>query len=443
MSSIQPPPLDSLEKNLPTSISEPFNNAQKSESLTPQDLIGRMAMMTIGLVTVIFMYKLLSRGASTPLMNRVISKGLHLKESCYQAAQNFYFTVKIHQEIDIWIKILGHIHSKKNLQQSLIAESLAYHKVRKAHAPVEPAAVKLIEELFVQHIQDKSILELGSNILDSSGDSYLARLLPHDYLPKLKYSDCNPEIVHHYMKGKTGKEYLQLDATCLSKTLAAASESNIVAINVFDTIARNKLDDVVKETHTVLRNGGKLVVLCDMPFNQSPLFEKYSTKDNFVMPYREGNNLGVTIVSKKALIQNAQKLDQPFVQFIQKLVEMPPSETTEFLFLILKHKLSLIKILESICEPKDYVRIDHKQSYIDDLTDAFKSHGGFDIQLNDYKESEVYTWGTVKKHPHINVVGSDLRMPEDIYGGINPTLEENKLLIKTVFHVLIAKKQPQ
>lgn len=436
----------SLSKN--SSITEALEESSDSEPSISSNLINQVAIMVIGVISVMFMYRLLTRNL---LINRVSTKGVELSRACYQKYQHFRLSNIIKNNIAAWENLLDQFKQKKSLSKSIstkkdtsLKSSKSYQSGREHFSHVEPAAAKVILDVFTRYIPKGSVLELGSNILNENGESYLARLLPKDYLSDLKYSDYSMEIVKRERK-KTRRYYLYLDATRLREVLPAASETNIVAINVMDTILRSKLNDVANETHSVLRDNGNLVILCDQPFEKTPLISKFSTEDNLLFPYIDGNNLGLQIVSKEILMRHIQSFGQPFIQFIHSLMELPQMQRANFLYSMFAicRKLKLCDVLENICKPEDYQRIDHKQSYIKDLTEAFTSHGGFEIVMNDYVEGHVLASGSIQADRNINVIGADLRIPQRVYGSFNPNLKKNEFLIKSVFHVMIVRKLTQ
>ena len=182
------------------------------------------------------------------------------------------------------------------------------------------------------------------------------------------------------------------------------------------------------------------MILSNLPFDQEPLIEKYSKSDNLIFPYSDGDNVGIKVISKKDLMIRAQDFGKPFVQFIESLFEMTQTVRADFMFIAFAAKVGLCEILGSICEPKFYQKIDHKESYITDLTEAFKNHGGYKIEKNGYEKTEVLLKGVRCGNRNINMIGSDLRISNLIFDGYNKDLKENEMIFSSVFHALVAKR---
>lgn len=374
-------------------------------------------------------------GIAVVSADKFYAKGKELSRACYQAFQGVRISHTIQQELPIWKTLLG------NLKLPLTNQAEMSYRRRQDTAPTLPASIELTEEIFDQYALKGPILELGSNLLNEKGESYLAQLLPAEHQKALSYSDYLPEVVKNE-SAKTKRSYLCLNATKLRKTLLPASQTNIVALNVIDTISRDKLARVVKGLHHSLKEGGRIVILSDLPFDQDPIFEKFSTEDNLVLPYIDGDDLGIKMIPQKVLLQRAQPFGEPFVQFLQRVMRLRKEQRARFMFWAFKLNLEigvrLHDVLEKICKPEDFQRIDHKQSYIDDLTEAFTSDGRFEILTNAYKTSQKIINASMN-NGH-NVLASDLRVAKFIYPGHSPCLGKNEVLLKSVFHVMIAKK---
>jgi hypothetical protein len=381
---------------------------------------------SIALVAIPIMYAC----RNSPSVSRFFAKGMELGRSAYKYCS---LALMIQNELQVWEQLrdcyLEH-PPRRDLGE--------YGRIRKSHAICEPASAKIIASIFDRYIGRGSILELGSNQLNDTGESYLARLLPKNYRKDLTYSDYLPQIVKNE-KGKTKRAYLCLDASCLAENLAAASKTNVVAVNVFDTISRSKLEAVVRGIHHVLKNNGNLVVLSDLPFDQSPLIEQHSKEDNFLFFYVDGNDLGVKTIPRDVLLRRAEAFGAPFVQWIESLLGFSHQARAQILMKSMGLGFNLCSVLERICNPEEYERVDHKQSYIGAISDAIASHGGFEIVINDYLEDQEIVAGSLGS-PNVNVVASDLRIPQSIRGEFVGTLRKNQVLVQSVFHTLIARK---
>ena len=395
-------------------------------------LTTQIALVALGTASAFYMY---TRNNPSHLLERFYTSGMELGRACYRTYQQQCTLYEIKRELEVW-KRLRDFYAQKTQD-----DSAGYSGARKLLSVVEPAAAKVVTGVFTRYAAKGPTLELGSNILNESGDSYFARLVPKKNLRDLSYSDYLPGIVEKESK-KTNRPYICLDATRLHETLPAASKTNVVALNVIDTISRDKLDDVFKGVHHVLKENGNMIILCDLPFEQTPLIDKFSTDDNLVFPYLDGTNLGIKTIPRQALMSGAQLFGQPFIDFIDSLMELPQKKRNEVLFVTFAQGLQLCNILERICSPEEVRCIDHKQSYIEDLTNVIRSHGGFEIVANEYLEDHVIVQGRLN-HPGANVVGSDLRMAQFIYDGYDHNLRENQVLVKSVFHAVVLKKSTQ
>jgi len=398
-------------------------------------LTKQIAFLALGTVSAFCIYKIKIRNNPNHLIQRFSTRGMELGRACYRAYQHQRTLYEIKRELETWEQ-LRDLYVQKPQD-----DSTEYGRTREMLSVIEPAATKVVTDVFTRYAARGSTLELGSNILNENGDSYFARLVSKKNLRDLSYSDYLPNVVKKESR-KTQRSYRCLDATKLYETLPAASQTNVVALNVIDTISRDKLDSVVKGIHHVLRESGNMIILCDLPFDQTPLVDKFSTENNLVFPYLDGTNLGIKIIPRQALMRGAQSFGKPFVQFIESLMKLTQKKRGEVLFAAFGHRLQLCTILERVCSPEEVQRIDHKQSYIEDLTKAVTSHGGFGIVATGYFEDREIVQGGLSR-PGINIVASDLRVPQFIYDGFDRNLPNNQVLIKSVFHAIVARKSIQ
>lgn len=405
---------------------------EEQETFSSVTLTKQIACVALGVTAAVCAYRIKTGNSAIEPIHRFYARGMDLGRACYHACQHQHILYIINAKLKSW-KQLRDLPREKP-QDNFTGCS----DIRKSLPPIEPAATKVVADIFARHTAKGSTLELGSNLLDENGNSYLARLLPKEHTSHLIYSDYLPNVAKNESK-KTKRPYLCLDATRLHETLPAASKTNVVALNVIDTISRKRLENVVKGIHHVLKENGTMIILCDLPFDQNPLIEKFSTADNFVFPYVDGNDLGIKIISKQAVMLAARPFGEPFFQFIESLTTLPKKTRSKILFLDFAHRLQLCNILERICNPAEVQRIDHKQSYIEDLAKAITAHGGFEIIENGYFKDQEIVQGYLN-HPDINVVGRDLRVPKFSYHGFNRNVPKNHVEFQSVFHAVVAKK---
>lgn len=405
--------------NILSSLSPPQRLASQEETSNASS-IYQTGLIALGAITAYLVYR--------PYINRMAS-------ACYQSIARRILSLFIKNTLPLWEGSLSKFKKSRLQQKEATALDTAcdYAAIRQESKIVEPAAALLIKELFAKYIPQGPILELGSNLLDENGNSYLARLLPQEYLSRLTYSDCSEDVVAS-QKLKTNRKYLALDAAQLN----LASKTNIAAINVFDILQRNQFAQAAAGIYQGLGKNGRIAILSDMPFDQFASFNKHSTRDNFLFPTISGNDLAIKIVRKDVLINRSRPFGPEFTNFVQSVMELPQDQRTLFLCGLFFYDQSLSEILESICSKSDLQTIDHKNSYLADLKEAFEAHGGFEIVVNDFIEKEALiprTSGTK------NTFSSDLRDGGLLSEGFNPKLKQNIMAVRTVFHVMIAKKR--
>lgn len=379
-----------------------------------------------------------------------LQKLRHLPE----VLQSYRLSQKIDHELPLWQSVLEqHLRSEQvqifasptesyhtsETKHETLQISSAYHDNRQQFQILLPAAQCAIEQIFTSHVPVEPILELGSNVLNDKGESYLAELLPQAYQAQLTYSDYVPAIVQNEAK-KTTRRYLQIDAKNL-KGVPASSLANIVAINVIDTIERLDLPKVIEGAFHALKPGGKMVILADRPFHQRPLLSKYSHGDNVVFPFHDRGQLGVKVITTEALKRQAAKQSQPFARFIDQLTQLPANLRTDFLFTSFAKQLDLWKVLGAICPNEECLTIDHQESFLGDLTQAVSQYPGFQQVTSQYVEALVEVPGTLRSSVPINSLFADLRSIGLVQGTHSPQVRKDHIRLGTVFHAMILQKR--
>lgn len=371
-----------------------------------------------------------------------------------QALQSYRLSRKIDNELPSWHNALDEYLRNDQVQifssttESYLASetkyqhlkiSNAYHDNRQEFHILLPAAQCAIEQIFTKYVPVEPILELGSNVLNEKGESYLAELLPRPYQTQLTYSDYLPAIVQSEAK-KTSRRYMQIDAKNL-QSVAPNSLANIVAVNVIDTIERTDLCKVVEGAFHALKPGGKMVILADRPFHQLPLLSKYSHGDNVVVPFHDRGQLGVKVITTSTLKRHAAKQSQPFARFVDQLIQLPVNMRTDFLFTTFVKRLDLWQVLGEICPKEECLTIDHKESFLNDITTAFSQHPGFQQVASQYVEAVVEVPGNLQSRVPINSIFADLQGTGVIKGTFSSQVHKDHIRIGTVFHAMIVQKK--
>ena len=228
-----------------SSFQAPQNTYSRNEyahSDTPQlDLVYQISLAVFSLMALALIYqRVFQNSSSSSMINRINRGGVELtSRKSYKYCQDFCLLLKIKFKQKSWDYIHKYYlrESTSNSKKTIYERAESYAKIRKITKITTPASKTLIKDLFINNKIQGSILELGSNILNKNGNSYLASLLEEKYLKKLTYSDYSPEIVQPECI-KTIRKYIQVDARNLSNDLPECSYSNIVGINVIDTISR-------------------------------------------------------------------------------------------------------------------------------------------------------------------------------------------------------------
>jgi hypothetical protein len=402
------------------------------------DTWGKIEILALVFFTLILVVRCL---AATNVGQRIKAKCLTAWNEGKQSLLRRLLSQAIDSQLLVWQACYNKFIEDNRNPPSRTQLAIGYHNIRRTCTDTAlPAAKKCINELFQKHAIKGSIVELGSNILEE-GQSYLTKLLDDKYLTDLTFSDDSKETVR-LESLKTRKKYIYLDATTMEETLPVASCSNIVGINVLDTIPRDKLQDVVNGAYKALKDNGKMVVLADLLFDQEPLLKKYFAEDNLIFPYRDKNNLGIKIISKENLMKEVQKLDPQFIELMNSIFNLSSDARSKLMFLMEGYKTGLCDILSELCKPECYQKIEQKESFTTDLTEAFASHKGFRILENGYVESEILREGTIRHFPPINIIGNDLRTKGFKLEEYSLRVPMGQCMIKSVFHILIAKKLP-
>ncbi len=313
--------------------------------------------------------------------------------------------------------------------------SHSYTTARDNLRVVQPAASALMQELFTKHITQEPVLELGSHLLNEQGQSYLAELVPD---ASIIYSDYNNKIVTSESK-KTIGQYIQLDAT----TLAGVKDSaltQVVALNVFDTLERNRLPDAASALYRTLKPGGKALILADLPFEQKPFLQKHAQEGKILIPYMDKGVIGAKIVAKETLLAASELYGEAFYRFVLKITNLPPEEAANFLFLLFQRLNSLPKVLGSICSKESYEVVDHRESYLADLTAAITSQKGLTIVENGYQQKTIRLHETLETDEPINYLSSDVRHLGVVLGRHLSQIPQGFTEYSTTAHVVVIQK---
>ncbi len=254
--------------------------------------------------------------------------------------------------------------------------------------PLHAASVKVIKFIASSYIPKGSkILELGSNILDHQGLSYLARLLPSDHLPNLSYSDYLRPVVDRESL-KTTRSYRHLDIRNPAQDLFE-SQNCIVAINVADVLSRRDLVQMARGCNQLLKSGGCALIMADRLIDPIPLFAKFSQSEDFIFPWVEATTNGSGQVrhlkgAKKATVAKLrgliQSLDNEYRTFFEKLFKLTPPQRHYYLWksFFAGHFLSTFLNMILLNERCDcYPTF---ESYENDVITAFQSQK-FTVQL--------------------------------------------------------------
>jgi hypothetical protein len=210
-----------------------------------------------------------------------------------------------------------------------------------------------------------------------------------------------------------------------------------------DYISRKDFPKVVEEVFTVLKPGGKIILLFDQAFDYKPLIEKYATADNFIFPFINGEDIGIKILPLKILKERACELDKSFDNFIGSLMQLPPLQRFEYFIKIFSTHNTLFKFLEDFCHTDLYEIIDHKESFTSDLNNAFAAHEGFNIIENSYHQKKLKQTGFIlgSNGDFANYCAVDLRKAQSICYENLTELPINQMCLESNFYVFVAQKK--
>ncbi len=313
-------------------------------------------------------------------------------------------------------------------------------------APLEKGAANLIKQI----VLGSNILEIGSNVLDNKGLSYLARLLPKDLLKNLTYSDYIPSGVKRE-RCKTQRTYKCIDIRNPAKNLFYSHDC-LVAINVADVLSRHDLPAMANGAHQLLKNGGLAIILADRPIMTIPLFSKFSHADDFVFPWIDEASFyakskilkGVKVIPTAKVRKIFASRGKEYASFFDRLMQLTPAQRQFFLHTSFFVSNSLCQFLQLTTE-NQVESYETTASYQKDVTSAFKSHRFIKLFAG-YREGT-----TVIDHPDpsytrtngmpYNTLDYDPRTGGPLLYHTIQGIALQKLQLTATFHVMIFKKR--
>ncbi|QLH37134.1 MAG: hypothetical protein HWD61_14150 [Parachlamydiaceae bacterium] len=161
-----------------------FFKTQVQEETT-SETISNIAFKMMGFLSIALIYRF-----SDPLKTSIYFLAYEGKK----LGKRFWLRSKVKSELKTWEALLLKFINKT--PETNDARARSYNCLRNdLFLLTRPAENQLVTNLFNQYIPKGPLLELGSNLLNEKGESYLASLLPEEYRSDLIYSDCFKEIV--------------------------------------------------------------------------------------------------------------------------------------------------------------------------------------------------------------------------------------------------------
>ncbi len=315
---------------------------------------------------------------------------------------------------------------------------------------VQAASMKLVHALCARYFSRTSqILEIGSNLLDENGLSYLAFLLPQQLQQNLSYSDYIPSVVEEEAP-KTRRPFHCVDLRSPDPSLFE-SQDGLIAINVADVISRHELGQFASGAHQLLRSGGHCLILADRPIDLIPLLAKFSQAESCVFPYIEESPFdqkfrviqGVKVTPVEKVEQELSSLGVKYTNFFNKLAALTAAQRQCFLRKSFFKGLSLCNFLD-LLTANSATTLQSIESYRQDVTAAFETHH-FETLFANLIEVSV----TIP-HPDLGFQHNEGKSYNRLiyhqrHGGLlhrefSFDLPSNQLEVRTAFHVMIFKK---
>lgn len=361
---------------------------------------------------------------------QIKDQAAHAAKAVYRSYLTFTHRLIVNRSLIFWNVYLKQF--EVNCIQTKQSETNVVNELRKRVDIVKPAATAIISQIFTDYCAKGQILELGSN-LPKNGESHLATLLSQQDRKRVIHSDKSP----------ASSRAICVDATRMEEQLEKSSREHIIALCVFDLIARRDLDKTVAGLHHTLQEKGNVIIISDLPFDPEALQQKF--QDKFVFPYISEHSLGIKAVDISEVKKAARDIAfQPFMEFIDTLLSYSPTHRFHFLFLLCAKDPHFSKLLNEMCPSESYETAENSASFIADLESAFKRHGGFKILENGYRQTVVEVEGRLEDDANRRIVNNasfDLRRPSPLQFYWDFNIPNDTVRLTSTFYVFVAEKK--
>ena len=116
------------------------------------DLVYRVAIVALGFITVLYIYKRLFQGSTNQsIIKRISYRATELSRNCFKKFQDFRLVLEIKFKLPLWKGILDRYNLGPSLNSKKISpyeEAEIYKEVRNLTNDTEPAAKAFIKCLF-------------------------------------------------------------------------------------------------------------------------------------------------------------------------------------------------------------------------------------------------------------------------------------------------------
>lgn len=233
-------------------------------------------------------------------------------------------------------------------------------------------------------------------------------------------------------------KYVLLDIKNPEKILTDQPRDVLVAINVFDVMARTDLSIAAQGACNLLKDRGRILILADRPIECRPVFGQFNDPDEFVIPWKQENKLvGVKVVKTEVLEQSLQgKSYQPL---FNELKALTPAQRHLFLLYSFYENDGLCEFLQDLIKQLDYRTYHIEDTYINEVTQAFEEAGFKKMESGYRKESVVLPRQYFLSAK--NTISSDLRNGGRLECLTLGNIPVGHTQVETTFHVMVFEKR--
>lgn len=249
-----------------------------------------------------------------------------------------------------------------------------------------------VRPLFQRHIDsvlkvlglasESKVLELGAGSL-SDGRSFLTSHLPAaDY----HYMDITQSVVPEAERAASASQYHQLDSTRIKTKFAPSSVDVVMASCFLDTLPQGDLKETIRQCSTVLKDGGTLFHIADLPpyFNTLVIDNREDNDIMFPLLEEDGFITGIQFVQRqkcKDSIKAWKKLGTEVEggAFLQKFIDLSKDARGAVVVEIAQFTEKAIQLSKWVEERLSPTRRVNNASFYSDRLKKELDHAGFEI----------------------------------------------------------------